>query len=165
MIEKKYEFMDEATTALDGTILHRIRAMRAFGDVFVGDIGGFLEKEESLDHEGICWVSGSARVYGGATVTGDAKVSGDAWVYGGAWDASPLQIRGTKHFVTHSARGQITIGCIPLPVPEWLEQYEEIGRLNGYSKRQVAEYKRYIDLVTLTDADMVWPEQKEGSRR
>ena len=84
---KKYEFTGEVKRIkLIGTevVLRRIRAVTAFGVVEAGDIGGWIEKEENLSHDGSAWVHGSAWVYGDARVYGDAAVCGDAWVYGDA---------------------------------------------------------------------------------
>ena len=84
---KKYEFTGEVKRIkLIGTevVLRRIRAVTAFGAVEAGDIGGWIEKEENLSHDGSAWVHSSAWVYGDARVYGDAEVCGDAWVYGDA---------------------------------------------------------------------------------
>ena len=85
---KKYEFTGEVKRIkLIGTevVLRRIRAVTAFGVVKAGDIGGWIEKEENLSHDGSAWVYGDARVYGNARVYGDARVYGNAKVYGDAW--------------------------------------------------------------------------------
>ena len=66
----------------------RIRALRSFGDVKKDDIGGFIESETNLSHNGDCWVFDDAKVYGNAMVFdnakvyGNAKLSGDAEVFG-----------------------------------------------------------------------------------
>ena len=75
MNTKKYEFTGE-TKEVYGITLRRIRRL---SDSFVG---GWIEKEENLSHEGNCWVSGDAWVFGNARVTGNARVSGNAWVTG-----------------------------------------------------------------------------------
>jgi len=80
---KKFELTDETKIAA-GRTLHRIRALRDFGPVRAGELGGFVEKEENLDHAGNARVWGDARVSGDARVWGDAWVSGDARVWGGA---------------------------------------------------------------------------------
>ena len=80
---KKYEFTGE-TKDFNGVILHRIRAIKDFGIVKAGGLGGWIEKEYNLSHEGNCWVYGDARVYGDAKVSGNARVSGGACVYGNA---------------------------------------------------------------------------------
>lgn len=52
---KKYEFTGE-TKQVELTTLHRIRAVVEFGLVKVGDVGGWIEKEENLSHKGKAWV-------------------------------------------------------------------------------------------------------------
>ncbi|WP_375638621.1 hypothetical protein [Bartonella sp. AA16NXGY] len=73
---KKYELTDE-TIEFDGRTLHRIRALRDFGYVKKGDLGGFIENESNLSHDGNCWISGNAKVYGKAKVCGFAEIFGN----------------------------------------------------------------------------------------
>ena len=62
----------------------RIRALRSFGNVKKDDIGGFIESEKNLSHNGDCWVYDNARVYGNALVTDNARVYGKAKISGNA---------------------------------------------------------------------------------
>lgn len=78
-MNKKYELTDE-TQEWNGRTLHRIRALADFGDVKAGELGGWIEKEENLSHNGNAWVYGDAQVCDNARVCGDALVYGDAWV-------------------------------------------------------------------------------------
>ena len=71
---KKYELTSDTANHF-GTILHRIRALRDFGDVEKGDLGGFVESEANLSNEGNCWVSGNARVYGRAEINGTQEIN------------------------------------------------------------------------------------------
>ena len=74
---KKFEFTGETKTInllFRTATLHRIKAVVEFGLVKVGDLGGWIEKEENLSHEGKAWVCGDAKVWGNAKVCGDAKV-------------------------------------------------------------------------------------------
>ena len=80
MIDKKYELTDE-TTIIDKYILYRIKALRDFGDVRAGDLGGYIQSEENLSHENICWVSDNACIYQDAWVRGNARVFGNALVF------------------------------------------------------------------------------------
>jgi hypothetical protein len=70
----------------DGKILYRIKALKDFGDVKAGDVGGYIEKESNLSQEGDCWVfpmakvSGNAKVYGYAEICGNAEISGHTQV-------------------------------------------------------------------------------------
>lgn len=90
---KKYEFTGE-TKELLGITLRRIRAIKSFVDVKAGDIGGWIEKDSNISHDGNAWVSGDAWVYGNAVVSGNAWVSGDARVYGNAWVYSDAVVSG-----------------------------------------------------------------------
>lgn len=78
---EKYEFTGD-TIVFCGKVLHRIKALRDFGDIRTGDIGGFIEKEENLSHDGDCWVAENACVYGGAWVDGNTKVFGETRISG-----------------------------------------------------------------------------------
>ena len=94
-MEKKYKLTNESVIVNDKT-LHRIEALRDFGDVKKGYKGGFIEKEENLSQNGNCWVYDNAKVYnnakvfdyadiyGNAEIFGNAIVSGNARVYGNA---------------------------------------------------------------------------------
>ena len=63
-MEKKYELLaGDCLSAGDRTV-YRIRALKDFGDVRRGDLGGYIEGEESLDHQGEAWVADVAQVYG-----------------------------------------------------------------------------------------------------
>lgn len=79
MIEKKYAMTDEVIE-YRGIKLHRIRALRDFGDIKAGELGGFIQREENLDHGGYCWVWKYAKAYENAAVMGDAQIKGQGEV-------------------------------------------------------------------------------------
>ena len=95
----KYELTNE-TKAVNGKNLFRIRALRDFGTVKAGDLGGWVESESNLAQLETCWVydeaqvSGRAQVYGEAQVSGEARVFGEAWVSGGARVYGEAQVSG-----------------------------------------------------------------------
>lgn len=82
-MEKKYELTEE-TLAVDGHVLHRIKALRDFGDVKKGDLGGFIENESNLAHDWNCWIYNDAVVSDYARVCEKARVCGEAEVCGEA---------------------------------------------------------------------------------
>jgi len=82
-VNKKYELTDE-TIEINGVKLYRIRALRFVKVANRGDLGGFIEKEKNLSHDGDCWVFGNACVYGDAIVFGNAMIYDNAKVYGNA---------------------------------------------------------------------------------
>ena len=68
---KKYELTAEFIEKW-GKKLFRIKALISFGSVEVGELGGYVEKEDNLAQTGDAWVYGNARVCGNARVYGDA---------------------------------------------------------------------------------------------
>ena len=83
---RKYELTNE-TTVIGDVILHRIRALIDIPKhgVNAGDLGGFIEKEYNLSHDGDCWVDNDACVFDDARVFDDAYVYEYARVYGNAY--------------------------------------------------------------------------------
>ena len=79
-MEKKYKLTEE-TINVNGSILHRIEALKDFANIKKGDKGGFIEKEKNLSQRGDCWVYGDATIYDDAMVCGNAEVYGNARVY------------------------------------------------------------------------------------
>ena len=88
-MNKKYELTNN-TKKVIGHTLHQIKALKSFGDVNKGDLGGWIEDYHNLSQFGICWVYDNAIVFDNAMVYDDAKVYDDAWVYGNTkvYDAS-----------------------------------------------------------------------------
>jgi carbonic anhydrase/acetyltransferase-like protein (isoleucine patch superfamily) len=75
--EKKYTMTDD-TIVIDGVKLSRIKALRDFGNVKAGELGGYISCEENLSHNGTCWVSDNAIVRDRAKVRDSAKVRDNA---------------------------------------------------------------------------------------
>lgn len=80
---KKYELTSEFIVHV-GHRLYRIKALKDFGSVKAGELGGWIEKEENLSHVGSAWVYGNAKVYNHAKVYGNAGIYGIAEVHGNA---------------------------------------------------------------------------------
>ena len=81
---KKYKLLDTDTKMFLGRTLFRIQALSSFGNVEEGDLGGYIEREENLAHEGNAWIYDDAYVCGNAYVYDNARVCGNARVYGDA---------------------------------------------------------------------------------
>lgn len=68
----------------DNLVLHRIKALKDFGNVKAGELGGWIESEENLSQDDTAWVFDNAKVSGKALVYGNAKIHNNAWVFGNA---------------------------------------------------------------------------------
>lgn len=91
---KKYRLLDSDTKVFFGRTLFRIQALNSFGDVQEGDLGGYIEKEKNLSHDGNAWVYNNAQVFDEARVWGNAKIFGNAKVYDNAGVRGNVQIYG-----------------------------------------------------------------------
>ena len=58
-MSKKFELTSE-TKVLFGRKVFRIKALVSFSSITAGELGGWIEAEKNLSHEGDAWVSGDA---------------------------------------------------------------------------------------------------------
>ena len=78
----KYKIRKDISKTLGYLTLYRIEALRNFGYVKKGDLGGWIEKEDNLSQSGTCWVYDEAIVFQDAKVSGKARVCCHAKVSG-----------------------------------------------------------------------------------
>ncbi len=109
---KKYELTDMTIEDRDSdgrtVVVHRIRSLRSFkvikwvrgrriiSEIRIGDLGGYIEKEDNLSHFGEAWVDDTAIVFGDAKVSDNAWVGGYALVYDEAKISGNAKVRDTK---------------------------------------------------------------------
>ena len=93
---QKYEFTGETKDIHNCTV----RKIRRISD---GEIGGWIESEANLNHEGDCWIGENACVTGNARVSHNARVFGDALVSGSAWVSDNARVSGDA-IVSDTAR-------------------------------------------------------------
>ena len=162
---KKYELTDE-TIEVYGTALHRIKALKDFGNVKKGELGGYVESERNLSQEGNCWVCGNAKVCGdaevcgNAKVCGDAKVCGNAWVFGNAEVCGNARVYGDADYITIKGLGSkyrnttifrtkeniaVKCGCFYGTLAEFVDKVKETHGNSKFAK----EYLALIDLVKI----------------
>lgn len=77
IVDQKYELTNQDSK----TGLYRIRAVRDFGNVKAGDLGGWVSNMYNLLHNGNCWVADEAKAYDGSIVRGDAFIGDSAEVF------------------------------------------------------------------------------------
>src|SRR6202158_6297349 len=92
--EKKYELVPDQQIVVAGRTLYRIRALKDFGKVKAGDLGGFVGSERNLSQDGTSWVADDAQVYDQAVITDDAQILGRARIYDRARGGDKGQVLG-----------------------------------------------------------------------
>ena len=157
---KKYRLTEETIRGCNRT-LYRIQALRDFGNVKEGDIGGYIEAEKNLSQIGNAWVYGNARVsgnawvYGNAWVSDDARVSGDSRVSGDAdiktaGDTCSMsgfgsEYRTTTAFRTKNGDVHVSCGCFQGNLEAFCQRVESTHGNNLYGR----EYKKMIEMLKI----------------
>lgn len=148
---KKFELTGEQKHCC-GITLFRIKALKSFSDVVVGQTGGWVEKEENLSQDGDAWVSGNAVVKGDAVVSGSAVVKGDAWIIGNAVvsyntdyaliSGFGTEFRTTTFFRCDDDNIRVSCGCFFGTIPQFIEQVK-----NTRSGKIAEEYLAIAELM------------------
>lgn len=72
---QKFEFFKSDSITVHGQYrAYRIRALRDFGFVKKGEIGGYIQYASNLSQEGNCWVNENSAGFGNVRITDDAYV-------------------------------------------------------------------------------------------
>lgn len=157
--QKKYEYTGKAKTYY-GRTLKQIRALvsiAAFG-VNVGDLGGWIENDENLDHSGDAWVYGNAWVSGNARVLRPitAATRSDSYTFTlVATPDGPRIIAGCRYFTFAEANKhwKKTRGHTMTTIPELTRQIEILRNRLGFSSadesaiKALNMHKRYLERV------------------
>ena len=88
---------------------------------------------------------GNCRVYGETYVFGEALVYGEARVFGETYVENLVQnCIIYKHNIT-LAGDYISIGCENHTIEHWKENIDDIGKNNGYNKKEVKAIKYILN--------------------
>ena len=106
--------------------------------------GGWVEHPERVEASAFVagLVSGNAQVFGNAQVYGNAQVSGNAQI-----SATPWMISLGRHTVVKCDGDVICIGCHVNTLAGWLDKYEAVGRMEGYTKEEIARYGAALKMI------------------
>ena len=72
----KYELirLDTNTTEYKDGLRYRVKALKDFGSVKKGDIGGFVTNEHNLSQDGNCWIYDDAKIFDSSEIYNNAKM-------------------------------------------------------------------------------------------
>ena len=162
--KKKYRLLLEPDfrSQILGRTIYRIQALVDFSDVKAGDIGGYVESEENLSHEGDAWIYNNAAVIEGGFVCDDAKVSdeavvrGDGCVYENARVFGEADIAGTAEIYGNAKVYGKALVCGNSQVCGLAEVYEEARILLGqvYDRAKVHGKFEVKDEAKITWANL-----------
>lgn len=145
---KKFELTTDAKMFF-GRKLFRIKALVSFGNVKSGDLGGYVEKESNLSHDGDAWVYGNAKVCGNAKVYGNAEVCGDAEITDDSdyicFKGLGSENRNTTVFKSEDKQIFVKCGCFAGTLAEF---EAKVKKTHGDSKF-AKEYLAAIEVVKI----------------
>ena len=161
-MERKYKLTDECMQ-YEGHKLYRIQSLRSFSNVKEGELGGYIESEDNLSHDGMCWVYGNAKVFGNASVYGNAfvcdyvKVRGDADVYGKAEVRGDAKVyknsdyivfknwwSSGRYFTWTRSNNKWKVGCFLGTGAEIINKAYKDSELSGREYERVVKYVESI---------------------
>lgn len=119
---KKYELTSE-TLRYKGCTLHRIKALKDFGSIKAGELGGWVEKEKNLPQYGNAWVYGDARVCGDA----------DYIVFKNFWSSG-------RYFTWTRSNNMWKVGCFHGTGEELIKKAYSDSEKSGREYEKVVRY-------------------------
>lgn len=84
-MEQKYKILQDETIRHEGRTLYRIQAVKDFNDVKSGDRGGWIQNEENLSQDGLCWLYNDAKAYDNAKVEKNATLRDNVQAFGNSY--------------------------------------------------------------------------------
>ncbi|MFT4244903.1 MAG: hypothetical protein QM571_00035 [Micrococcaceae bacterium] len=100
-MSRKYEITDIGHPNFP--MLHRIRAVEDFESqrlsVKKGDLGGYVQSERNLSHDGSCWVKDKAVVMENSIVKDSAVLEDEVYVWGNAKVTGNTHATGGAHII------------------------------------------------------------------
>lgn len=98
---KKYELTDNTKEIL-GHTLHQIKALKSFGNVKKGDLGGWIEDYRNLSQSGNAWIYDNAQVFDYAQIIDNAKVFDNVKVWDNAQVCDNARVYGDARIEDHA---------------------------------------------------------------
>jgi len=163
---KRYKLLKSDTISVNGITLYRIKALKDFGNVKKGDLGGYIESKINLSQEGKrvsdnARVFDEARVFGNAWVYGNARVSGNAWVYGNARVYGEARVSGNARVYGNAwvyGNAQVSDNAWVYGNAEVFENAEVFGKARVFGEAEVTteclniyNYELFRYNITFTD--------------
>lgn len=125
----------------------RIEAKRAFNDVKIGTLGGFIEKEENLDENDNSWIYDEAKVYEDARITGDSVIKDEAQVYGRARISNSTVCNQAQVYGNAEVSYSLVANESQVYENAFLEQAQIFNQAKIYGRAKILSYATIGDEV------------------
>lgn len=141
--EPKYRLTSN-TKYFKGVYLQQIKAVRDFGDIQKGTLGGFVRSTDNLSQEGLCWIDETSIVSEDARITGDAQITRYSKVHGHAEVSGEATVDNSEVSEFATVRGKAFACDSNLSGASWL------------GREAVAEKATLKDYASVTDCGQVF---------
>lgn len=133
--------------------VYRIRALKNFGDVKAGDLGGYVSSQDNLGRSGTCWVHDDSVVAGTGKVMGNSQVRDHSFIYSGVHVRGDSVIRNSTVMNNESKTLKI--------VDETIEN-QVIGKRVVETNKEMVSENSIEDLDAMLEAFNVSNEEHES---
>lgn len=82
----------------------------------------------------------------GVTINGGLVLSKDANIISNSIIKNSLRITGSRDEVSWYGTNDLHIGCVSLPIDQWLETFQSVGEEYKYSQEEIDEYLSYMKI-------------------
>ena len=154
MESKKY-ILTEETIKLNNHTLYRIQAIKDFGEVHDGDLGGWIESEKNLSQTGKCWVWDDAMVYDSAKVYGNAIIYESARVWDHAKISGNSRVHGCAEIYGKAmVRGNVDIynGAKVYDDAKILDNAKVYGNAEVFGESEIYDYAEVFGYAKVSDS-------------
>ena len=163
---QKYILIQENKIYYNNVTLYQILALRDFANVKKGNLGGFIENENNLSHDGDCWVYRKASVLGNVKVTGNTKVK------------KGYHLVDNQEIINKLEKQQLKSAKLGGYLGGYFGSFEQMEQeIQEYKERQIEQEKemkaefnqeindlfnKYIDIVGIEDKELINDLQQGG---
>lgn len=156
-MSNKYKLTKE-TKVVDGHTLHRIQALKSFGNVKAGDLGGWIE-EWNLSQTGNCWIYDDSMVYDRGAVMYNGIVTNNSKVHGNRTrifhKLDNQEVEGfcvNNYNINYTGFDEKTgshfvrVGCQDHSITNWKDQVfrENIMSRNGFPRYEETRFLKIL---------------------
>lgn len=125
----------------------RIQAKKNFNDVKIGDLGGFIEKEENLSIDDDAWIYDEAKVYENARLSENSVVKDEAQVYGEAQVKNSTICNQAQVYGKAEVNYSLVANEAQVFEEAYLEQAQIFNQAKIYGKAKILSYATIGDEV------------------
>lgn len=128
--------MDKKYCLIENDGKFRVKAIKSFGNIKIGQIGGIVSGEQNLAQDGTCWIDFDSSVTDNAFVSGNAQVMKGSRLIGNArvYDDASIKCSILSDFVEIYDNAIIDHSTVSVRSKVYGKAVVKLAELSGYTK-------------------------------